>query len=1240
MNIRKLDKQENVKIKDKFKEINDQKYLQQEIKKEIQLVKIEKLSEGDHGSQHKQGEEHFSDSENEKEEQKNQIVAIDQIQTQFDQKAYQEQLEKQYQESKKNIPNTDLKHYFHLFVNKKSGNQSGKKLLEIPNLKLDFVIQRKVITKSTVISSNELKKKQQNQNNNINSNSKGKNDSNKNNNNNLNKNEMQNDNSQILNRNLNSEKKSNNNDTQFLNATNKVVNNNNQVALSRKYQSYQENEEYLCEIYFYDLYDVASKKKGFDLIKKQCETELLQNKCKIYSLVAGGDGSVLWLVEEMSKAGVNFDQVPLCMIPVGTGNDFSRASGWGPEESITNLIANNYKRLQKLMLRWIHAKVEYFDLWDFHFDTYEGGSFQKVYFDEKGKGKKLQMKEPESGELLRKYSRTMSNYFSIGVDARVGLGFDKKRTQSRSQNKCIYCLEGIKKFFQKNRNIQDTLENLIQIQNFDQQDIKNVNQFDLDHSVVFNTANKPQVGGNNVSNLNKEPEASQDNYIVDKEGKIDNQQIKNQQNNTEKNEKQQLNTDDDHNFQIKENDKDTMHLAINHNTNSNPGISNKCDKNNKKLESQDQNLNRKNQNGKNQDNDQNKKIIQVNKKPLINKVLKGKPYALVCLNIDSYAAGTHGIWKGSAKNYGIVNEEDKITPLKDYERYSEQKNDDKKIEIVAFDNLLSIPLEKVFSGRGQRIAQASGNNEGLEMLKLQPNYRNYKIQNLRGNKNQLNYNETILFYDVEFIFINLADKSSQQKGTEQIQQLLKEGEKQVSVITCGGDGTVMWTTQVIKEANIDFDQIPMGIVPLGTGNDFSRSLGWGPSSDIPGLLKDDCKKLKKLALKMIHAQVTDFDIWDISFSVFQHGDFKQVKKQNGQAVEKVIIDSETQKTLKELNKTFCNYFSTGVDARIGIDFDKNRTKSRIGNLCCYAWASCKRIFLKKPKVNHTLHSLHQVQTQQYINKMKKESSQIQNLNQDQNQNQKQKLNYNEMQDEQENDIENQITNTDQEEFQVSKIQVSETIDQVSFQDQSTQNTSTSNQMQVETVFVTRTGKDFKIDQQKLNELKKQDLTEYRKKIDKSNKYLKGSPNTIVMLNINSYAGGMENVWNNGVKKGALIDIANENYVQQQQNFVKQQFSDGKIEIVTFDSMLNMGLGRVLPKQANRIAQGQGPYQFDFREKDQNGETIKAYFQIDGEFYIVTAPKQIIVKKSEYIKGGKFKVLVEQNQYKKIQSFKN
>lgn len=38
----------------------------------------------------------------------------------------------------------------------------------------------------------------------------------------------------------------------------------------------------------------------------------------------------------------------------------------------------------------------------------------------------------------------MSNYFSIGVESRVGLGFDKKRTSNIFCNKCIYFCEGVK----------------------------------------------------------------------------------------------------------------------------------------------------------------------------------------------------------------------------------------------------------------------------------------------------------------------------------------------------------------------------------------------------------------------------------------------------------------------------------------------------------------------------------------------------------------------------------------------------------------------------------------------------------------------------------------------------------------------------------------------------------------------------------------------------------------------------
>lgn len=58
----------------------------------------------------------------------------------------------------------------------------------------------------------------------------------------------------------------------------------------------------------------------------------------------------------------------------------------------------------------------------------------------------------------------MSNYFSIGIDARIGYGFDKRRTASRHKNKCFYCWEGFKKMFLKNKNIPETLDKLITIQ--------------------------------------------------------------------------------------------------------------------------------------------------------------------------------------------------------------------------------------------------------------------------------------------------------------------------------------------------------------------------------------------------------------------------------------------------------------------------------------------------------------------------------------------------------------------------------------------------------------------------------------------------------------------------------------------------------------------------------------------------------------------------------------------------------
>jgi diacylglycerol kinase (ATP) len=64
------------------------------------------------------------------------------------------------------------------------------------------------------------------------------------------------------------------------------------------------------------------------------------------------------------------------------------------------------------------------------------------------------------------------------------------------------------------------------------------------------------------------------------------------------------------------------------------------------------------------------------------------------------------------------------------------------------------------------------------------------------------------------------------------------------VVICGGDGTVLWVIQEITDANIDTNYVTFGIIPIGTGNDFSRTLGWGSSS--PTFSEDNINELSKL----------------------------------------------------------------------------------------------------------------------------------------------------------------------------------------------------------------------------------------------------------------------------------------------------------------------------------------------------------------------------------------------------------
>jgi diacylglycerol kinase (ATP) len=169
-----------------------------------------------------------------------------------------------------------------------------------------------------------------------------------------------------------------------------------------------------------------------------------------------------------------------------------------------------------------------------------------------------------------------------------------------------------------------------------------------------------------------------------------------------------------------------------------------------------------------------------------------------------------------------------------------------------------------------------------------------------------------------------------QGGPMPMLKVMQKAKAPYRILACGGDGTAAWLLSALDKMMEEGATYvpPVAVLPLGTGNDLARVLGWGGGYDNGGLAS--------ICHKIMLGHEVYLDRWQLD-------------------VENVGLPDGVKRP-----KIMNNYFSIGVDAKIALDFHRKREanpsqfKSRGINKVIYAGLGAGAMFENLPNLSDVL----------------------------------------------------------------------------------------------------------------------------------------------------------------------------------------------------------------------------------------------------------------------------------------------